>query len=315
MSDKKSIRWIAGFWKRIGAICLDLTLLMILGLILGLVFESFFVGLGNQGWVVGFFVAFFYFGVMNSEVLEGQTFGKKFFKIRVVNIDGQSINVFRSFIRYSILGVPYFLNNAHFSSLEIGAYLDLVYSFVIVIFMSSVVYLYIFNRDSRQSLHDFAMGTFVVNVNVDRDRDREDVRVTWKAHLYVLCAFLVLSVITPSFLSKATPSESVRMLIKTQSALIDNASVYYATIATGKLVQANSDTITYMRSQIYLKENLVKDADLASRLAVIIIANFSGSKGVDVVQVNLSYGYDIGISSKFANKAYNFDPRIFNSSE
>jgi len=116
------MKWISGFWRRIGALVVDAVILGVAGLGLGLVFEEQFVKLGSWGRFVGFFVAFAYFGVMNSHVSGGQTFGKKLLKIKVVNTDNQPITVLRSLSRFIILGIPFFLNGAHFTNKVLSSY-------------------------------------------------------------------------------------------------------------------------------------------------------------------------------------------------
>ena len=52
---------------------------------------------------------------MNSVIFNGQTLGKKLLKIKVVNPDNQPISLVKSFGRYTVLGIPFFLNGAQFS--------------------------------------------------------------------------------------------------------------------------------------------------------------------------------------------------------
>ena len=72
--------WISGFWRRIGAFVIDSILLGLLGLLLGLFLEDFFVEIGGWGRFIGFVIAILYFGEMNSKVADGQTIGKKALK-------------------------------------------------------------------------------------------------------------------------------------------------------------------------------------------------------------------------------------------
>ena len=69
-------KWISGFWRRIGAAFIDVIILFVVGLCLGLFFGDVFAQIGDWGKLVGFIIAILYFGVMNSYVTGGQTFGK-----------------------------------------------------------------------------------------------------------------------------------------------------------------------------------------------------------------------------------------------
>jgi uncharacterized RDD family membrane protein YckC len=114
MDNLNEKRWISGFWRRIVALVIDSFILAVVGLSAGLFFEDVFVQMGVWGRLLGFFIALIYFGVMNSSLTNGQTIGKKILKIRVVDANNKPINLIRSFCRYSIIGAPFFLNNAQF---------------------------------------------------------------------------------------------------------------------------------------------------------------------------------------------------------
>jgi uncharacterized RDD family membrane protein YckC len=303
------MKWISGFWRRIGALLVDSVILGSVGFGLGLALEKQFVELGGWGRFVGFFIALVYFGVLNSRVFGGQTFGKKLFDIRVVNSDNQTIDIFRSFARYSILGIPLSLNGAHFTNEAIVSIWIYPLSFVIFGGLVSVAYLYIFNRTTRQSLHDLIVGTFVVNTNVEK----QDVGTVWRPHLVVVGALFVIAAIGPIFTSHLAQSQPFRELLSAQAELIKNPSVSYATVSYGKSSFSSSNegakTTTYISAQAFLKKDTVADVELARQLAEIIASNYSESLQKDVVQINLTYGYDIGISSQWSSHAHNFSPK------
>jgi len=70
--------WIAGFWRRIGALFIDAIILGTVGFCLGVFLEKEFVQLGRLGRLIGFGTALSYFGILNSRMFGGQTIGKKF---------------------------------------------------------------------------------------------------------------------------------------------------------------------------------------------------------------------------------------------
>ena len=81
MTEEKVIKWISGYWRRIGAFAIDSIILGLIGLSLGLVLEDMFVDIGVWGRLFGFTIALLYFGIMNSVISNGQTLGKKLLKI------------------------------------------------------------------------------------------------------------------------------------------------------------------------------------------------------------------------------------------
>ncbi len=315
MTKEVELQWISGFWRRIGALFIDTSLLGATGLALGLFFESFFVQLGGWGRLVGFSIALIYFGVMNSSIAGGQTLGKKALKIRVVDSNNSPIDPWKSILRYLILAVPFSLNGSQFSNEAVSSFL--IYPLSLIIFggLLSTLYLYIFNRVTRQSLHDLVVGTFVVNANVEKQEPGE----VWNVHLIIVAALFLTAAVVPAFTTQLAHSEPFKGVLAVQSALSDDPSVAYATMTTGSSTFSStkeaSKTTTYVSSQVFLKTNNVTDAELARRLATIVVANYPKALQKDTIHMNLTYGYDIGIASRWSNYAHNFNPLELQSAE
>ena len=307
MAEENNNKWISGFWRRVGALLIDSIILGLVGLALGLVFEKQFVEIGGLGRFIGFFMALTYFGVMNSKLSGGQTLGKKVLEIKVVNANNQTIGVLRSFARFCILGIPYFLNGSHFTNEIMTTYLVYPISFIIG-GLFSVAYLYIFNRLTRQSLHDLIVGTFVVNTTVEK----QSTVAVWRVHLIVVSILFFIATIAPAFISNVVKSDPFSKLLSVQTAMMKNPSVSYATVNYGKtsIIWANESkkTTTYVNAQVFLKQDTVDDKELAKHLAKILTINYPDSLQSDAIIINLTYGYDIGISSKWKNYGYSYNP-------
>src|SRR4051812_31819978 len=114
-NQSSDVRPIAGFWRRLGAFCLDCLLLAAIGLAVGFFLTDEFVRLGPWGRLLGFSVALTYFGTLNSVLMGGQTLGKRLLKIKVVAKSGTPLSVPKSLLRFLPLGAPWFLNGAQFS--------------------------------------------------------------------------------------------------------------------------------------------------------------------------------------------------------
>lgn len=301
-------KWISGFWRRIGAFAIDTIILGIAGIVLGLFLEKQFVQLGGWGRIVGFVIALFYFGILNSKLFGGQTVGKMLVNIRVVNGDNQTIDLPRSFARYSVLGVPFFLNGAQFTSDAMALFWIFPISLVIFGGLLSVTYLYIFNRITRQSLHDLAVGTYVVNT----ESEKSDLGAFWRPHLIVVTALFLASAFLPVLTSTLAQNEPFKDLFAAQSALIEHPSVTYVGVSSGTSTRTSSSngtkTMTYLSAQVLLRDDSVSDTELAQQLATILANSHTNSQQVDVIQVVLTYGYDIGIASSWSSYPHTFDP-------
>src|SRR5688572_4687565 len=105
--------------------------------------------MGGYGRLLGFAVALAYFGVMNSRIGGGQTLGKRLLGVRVVAGDGRTLSLPRSFLRYCVLGIPFFLNGAPFSAQVLFSWWGYLLPIIVFGGMFSILYLYVFNRPTR----------------------------------------------------------------------------------------------------------------------------------------------------------------------
>lgn len=315
MTEELELKWISGFWRRIVALFIDILILGVAGLALGLFLESLFVHLGGWGRLVGFSIALIYFGVMNSSIAGGQTIGKKVLKIRVVDANNSPLNLGKSILRYFILAVPFSLNGAQFSNEVMLSFIMYPLSLIIFGGLFSILYLYIFNRITRQSLHDLAVGSYVVNANVEMQAAGK----VWNVHLIIVALLFLAATVVPAFTTQLAQSEPFKGMLSVQSALSNDQSVAYATVSTGSSTfsstNAGTKTTTYVSSQVFLKANNVSDAELARRLAIIVVANYPEALQKDSVRIILTYGYDIGIASSWSNHAHNFNPLELQNAE
>lgn len=311
MTEENAPNWISGFWRRIGALAIDITFLGLIGLGLGLLLEEFFVEIGAWGRLIGFSIALIYFGIMNSSIGNGQTLGKRALSLKVVNAQNGTINLINSFGRYCILGIPVFLNGAQFSTEIISSFWLYPLSLLVFGGLFSTIYLYIFNRETRQSLHDLVFGTYVVNVGVYN----QSVGEIWKPHLIIVGLLGITSVLAPIFINSLVEQQPFADLLKSQEALAEIPDVGYATVSSGSntAITSNPETVetTYISAQVFLKEDQVKNSELARELASTLVKNYSQALKKDTIQITLTYGFDIGIASKWKSHSHRFNPISF----
>jgi uncharacterized RDD family membrane protein YckC len=313
--EELQAKWICGFWRRIGALFIDTLFIGVFGYVGGLFLEDTFVQLGGWGRIIGFSVSIIYFGVMNSSVSNGQTIGKKILNIKVVDVSSSTISLPKSFLRYSFLAVPFSLSGAQITSEALLSYLMYPLSFIIFGGFLSSSYLYIFNRITRQSLHDLIVGTFVVNT----DTSSEELPPVWKPHLAVVTSLFVAATLVPVFTSELAQSETFKGLLATQEAISINDSIKYARVTVGSSSFSSSVSATtttkYINAQAFLYENNVDDIAIANKIAQTIISTYPESLSKNLIQVTLTYGYDIGIASKWISYNHRFDPNEIMVSE
>jgi uncharacterized RDD family membrane protein YckC len=295
-------RTIAGFWRRLGAFFLDCVLLGVIGVAVGLFLTDELVRVGPWGRLLGFAVAITYFGTLNSRLAGGQTIGKRLLKIKVVAKDGTALSVPKSFLRFLPLGTPWFLNNAQFSETILFSFWAYVLSIAVFGLGLSVVYLYVFNRKSRQSLHDLLVGSFVVSAGATGPVESA---APSQVHLAVCVLLVVVSGVTPYFAKHLVGREPFASLINVARSVSSESWVVQAQISKGKTTTTSStgqSTTTYMRITAYSKDTDIKNAERAKRLAIMALSADRSAATLDVIQVILVYGYDIGIASSWRSQ-------------
>lgn len=298
---------ICGFWRRIGALLLDALVLGAVGFVLGLLLFDFLASLGFWGRVLGFCISLPYFGLLNSSLGGGQTIGKRLTGIRVVDQEGQPLSPGRSNLRAAILNVPFFLNNA---SVPMPPSLAVPISWLlgVVVFggVISITYLYVFNRRTRQSLHDLTVGSYVVNA---KPAGPVDAPPFWRQHLHIaagLCGTLVvfMFLMVPLFVSEA----EMKSLLALHSQIVALPQVLEANVFKG--VQYGAEEQTFLRITVRWKEPLDGQPDFeqaANEVANVILAA-PQSSNQDRIVIIVQRGFDIGIASGWINYTFHGTP-------
>lgn len=291
-----AVRTISGFWKRLLAFILDSLLLGLAGFVLGLFLFDFFAKLGGWGRLFGFCVTLLYFGLLNSSIGRGQTIGKRIMKIEVVDKDGNHISPARSFLRYTVLGAPFFLNNALIPPSIVVSPIGYIIGIIVFGFSGAIIYLYIFNRRTRQSLHDLAAGTFVANTLPKGQMQPGSV---WRGHSVVVgvcfLAALAFCLISRSLSQKGVFPE----LLDVQGSIQSSGKVHGATVLVGKgwrITDGTRRETTFIRSNAFLKTRPDDYETAAREIGSIILRQYPDVMNKGMLIVTVTYGYDIGIA-------------------
>jgi uncharacterized RDD family membrane protein YckC len=303
--DSTDAMTMAGFWRRFAALLIDGAILGVVGLALGTVFGELFSMIGPWGRLVGFTIALAYFGVLNSRVANGQTLGKKLLRIRVVGGDGDTLPVGRSFIRYVPLGAVWFLNYAQLPSEVLFSPLVAVVSIIVFGLGTSILYLLIFNRRTRQSVHDWLVGSYVV---LARSTAAPSFPRTSRRHL-VVCAVLVLaSGALPLLTSRLAQGEFFAPILASYRAVGAEPWVRHANVSKGKRFGTGTNNETTLNITAWVNDETHVKPERARRLAALALDADPSARNVDVLSVTLIYGYDIGIASSWRSRAIAMAP-------
>lgn len=285
-------RPIAGFWRRLAAMLVDGLLLGGVGLVLGAVFSDRFQNIGQWGRGLGLVVALLYFAVANSSLASGQTLGKRWLGVRVVGGDGRPISVGRSLARAVILDTPFFLNG-----MLLPAWLDswpahLAAALVVFGGGFGIVYFYVCNRATRQSLHDLLCGTYVVRRDWSGPLPRARVAplyyAVFTAGIVGLIAVLWFGL--PRFLGPATVAE----LSAVQRRLAQDPEALHVSVLKTWGSGSGRHGLTV---QVWRRGAPGSSDAEADRIAAVVLESYPRIEDVETLTVVITRGYDIGIAS------------------
>lgn len=313
----KSSQLICGFWKRLFAFVIDGIILGLFGFAIGTLFFDFFAEIGGLGLLFGFVIALLYFGIQNSSVCNGQTIGKRILKIKVVDNKAKNITLQRSFARFMILGPPYFLNGVLLPPNLMNNYLlSLLLGLIVFFGLAGIIYLYIFNRNTRQSLHDLVVRTYVINSPTTKKLSFHP-KALWKGHLAVLGTIFVVVIITITIVvPKLSQTEFFKELLIVQNKIMSSGLVHSVKVSAGKSFRMKSEINgerkgknTYVSINAILKKKPSDYVMPIKKIAKIVLDNYPPIKGKDTLVVTVSYGYDIGIARAWKSQMQSHSPK------
>jgi hypothetical protein len=205
---------------------------------------------------------------------------------------------------------PYFLNGAFIDAGATQSWLSALLAFLVFGVGISIAYLLVFNRRTRQSLHDLAVGAYVVSSKAGRSiRDRGRI---WPAHFGVVGLILIAAMLLPYVAQRVATSDMFAGLLSVQQGLQQEPGVRHATayIGVNKFFSKNQGTTTkhIFSSKIFLSRRVADLDSLANRLARIILDRDPAAAKEDVIAISIIYGYDIGIASSWRSRNFAFSP-------
>ena len=302
---------IAGFWRRLGAFLIDGAILGGVGYVLAQLFGDVLSDLGNWGRLLGLVIALGYCGVLNSSIGRGQTLGKKILGLRVVDAQQQYLGPQQALIRAAVLWLPFMLPVARLpDAISFSLWMNLIY---LIVFGGcfALAYLYIFNRVTRQSLHDFAARSYVVDC-----RDSVPMRPLLPPPESILITVGIVALaaaIAPNLLPRPELQKTYIDLLPARASLLHNPLVQYASL--NEIDITSTPPSHTLLAQVFLRQGRIDDSSLAHAFASSIQNHYAGAREASSIQIILLRGFDIGLASEWQQKSYRFDPTSLNLQE
>jgi uncharacterized RDD family membrane protein YckC len=300
------------------------------GFAITLPFFEAFSRLGVWGPAVGFCMALPYFAILNSGVSNGQTVGKRLMHLRVIDKSGGTISLWRSFVRYSVLAIPYFLNEMTLPVTRTPRVVPSLIAIVVTGVGGTTLYLVLFNRHTRQGIHDLTVGSYVADADNDGPLKTE---ATWGWHWVILISLLIALFVGTGVLGNKVAQwgpfpqllEDVRLveaLEGVQAAGAQDLSTSDSGSGQGKKnlvvsVHWAGKSEDRQAFAIERKENFEekwKDKEaIADKVAKLIIEHDPTVKEHDQLKIIVIRGYSLGIASAQVSYHYQHTPAEWNA--
>ena len=288
-------REVGSLWRRIVAFLIDSILAGIVGTVIALPFFDFFSHLGAWGRLVGFCLAVPYFVLLNSRVGNGQTLGKRAMHLQVVNASGDPISVSKSFIRYVVLSAPFFVNGLSLPTTRTPQIVTYLLTGLVFGLGALTIYLVLFNRRTRQGVHDLAAGSYVA------DADKSGALVVhpiWRGHWALLAALVVAAVVGGKVL------ESKLMKLGDFPALLSDVWVvehmdHVQSAGVSDLTwtpSSGAEKTTIYVVNVFWSGQQGQEEEFAKQVASRILENNPHVANRDRLRIVIIRGYDLGIA-------------------
>ncbi len=283
--------------KRLFAFIIDLIILALFGYLSSLLLEKFYLSVGQLGKVIGFILSGLYFTILESR-FNGQTIGKKIVNIKVIGINGNELTSFQYFLRYSIWGLCYFSNGLNFA----GSRYETLLTSIGTIFLFGIgfvlLFLFVFNKKTKQSIHDIILGTYVINCKYDNPIEKQQIN---KVLLPVSIGIPIVAFILLFFINTNSVNTEISKLENYRATIVEMPEINNAGVSSGKTnfksTNGNSNTSYYLQISTVLEDDYKSKSDIAIKVADLIISEYPEELSKDYISISVTYGYDIGIWS------------------
>lgn len=289
--------YVSGFWRRIVALIVDWIIVGVPLEVFGWFYFDRLSKIGDWGVLIGIIVALLYFGMLGSSVGGGQTLGMRVCRIKVVDASGSPLTTPRSLLRYAILWIPIALY---------GAATPGFLSTIVDIALFLMAYFYIFNRRTRQSLHDLAAGSFVVNATVAGQSTSSRI---WRPHWAIASACVAVGIVTAALLAP---------MIEHAGPFPELVALQHQIAATGEVqkvgVQAgvnwtNGQTFHYLAVTAIWKGHPTDYEKAAAEVATVVLRADPSVFQRDVLQITIRTEFNLGLATGNLSHSYSHRPR------
>lgn len=302
-------RAIGAVWRRFVAYAVDGLILGVLGVGAGTAFFDELSQLGIWGRLLGFCMALAYFASLDSKVGNGQTFGKRWLKLRMIDAQGNTISFAKTLLRSGIFIVPSFLYGLRLPETRTPWIVSAVVFVVVLWVGGSTLYLIIFDRNSRQGFHDLSVGSYVSNADDTGPVGTTRTRMAKEQWVILGVLLVIISVTagvlnaklekTPPFPQMRQDAELIERIGGVQKAHLGDRLSHSSSIEGAKKALVIS---------VILKSKFLNQEALADEIARDLLQGDPNAQNYDQLSIRLFRGYDIGVAQRWNHQEFAHAP-------
>ncbi|TVQ91822.1 MAG: RDD family protein [Bacteroidetes bacterium] len=300
----------SNFWTRLLAFVIDKFILGVGGGILGLVFRDFFAQLAQHGVLVGFFISWVYFGLLNSKLTGGQTPGKMALNIRVTDADGNPVQPGKSFLRALVYIFPLYLLNYSFGIPE-GSVFNVIWTVLVGSLLFMIPIHMLLNKPVYQAIHDIMSGTFVIRTEAYQRQEylTSPLRRIWIAGgvaLVVIVAGITLTnnwkrgEIHQTFAEMRALQKEIRTIEDIAQVIVSKGRSITTQTGVDGSVRHDFLTIKIWTTGNYdlfgLAQPDLENDRVLRNVVTKVLNEYPDVDQLSQIRVNIAYGYNIGIA-------------------
>jgi uncharacterized RDD family membrane protein YckC len=292
---EKTLWPVASFWRRFFAWVIDAIILVIVGEVIGNVWFGIWYTIGQYGRIVGFLIVLVYFGWLQSEQGGGQSLGKRILGTAVRTATGEPLGFGRSLLRIFILALPAFLSGWFISD---SKFVQWILAAVEMGLGVSILFTMVFNRQTRQGLHDLLAGTYVV---YRKGKEVESLPVVGKRLMVSteIVAFLMILLVTAGtlFPFNLSPQLESLNLNNVVSVMQPDSEFFGYNLRAGTMRSSSgkSQHVLLVTAQYRGIPGSTRSDEVFKRVAGKVLLSLDQPEQYDLIVIDIVSVFDLGI--------------------
>jgi uncharacterized RDD family membrane protein YckC len=300
-------RRIGALGRRFFAYLIDCLILGVLGHLVAWPFAQSLAAMGPFARIIGLLIALLYFAFPESSIGNGASLGKRLLRLQVVHADGSLLTLQESLARSIVFSLPIFLNGLALPLTRTPLAVVTLLSVVSIGVGGITVYMILFNRRTRQGLHDLSVKSFVAEASRS---GALAARPIWAPHWFIAGAMLAVVMAAATMLGVIVPDTEPFSQLVLDVRMAEQISGVQS--ASAMRVSSHGNAGGWKLSSLAITIHcLCQENDeeaIAATAAKALLQGDPRFQQYPRVTIDVVRGYDIGIASSAQSRSFSNTP-------